>query len=88
MTGTLWEPTTGKLVFLFALAVFALAVGLFVLIRRRRLTSFVRTTLAIPDTNALPDIAAVFGGSLFVVAGIVVGGFAVLIAILGSFSAS
>lgn len=56
MTGTLWEPSVEKVVFLIALGIFALAVGLVAIVARRRIEA--RVGNALPEEPVIGSFAS------------------------------
>ncbi|MFF2271262.1 hypothetical protein ACFVTX_03260 [Agromyces sp. NPDC058136] len=78
MTGTLWQPTAEKLVLLFVLAAFALAVAMFVLVQRRRLVERVAPSGGVIPAHVASTIL-VLRAVMFSVAGVVLLVFAVLL---------
>lgn len=78
MTGTLWQPTAEKLVLLFVLAGFALAVAVFVFVQRRRLVEHVAPSGGVIPAGVASAIL-VLGIVMFSVAGVAILVFAVLL---------
>lgn len=80
MSGTLWQASPATIVFVFALAAFAISVGGFVVLKRRVIAAKIGERGQLVELpNRTVELIAAVGGGLFGAAGLALAGFAVVL---------